>query len=155
MMNLFVIRHGEASMDAPSDALRPLTERGRMQTAANIEKHLDSLNVVTDIWVSQLLRAQQTAEIVAQRLSIQPQTQRFLTPDSDPTRVVRALEEEATGKTVLLVSHQPLVGNLVSLLCEGHHYAPHPFGTSEMVQLEYEHPASGLATLANVWSASA
>lgn len=150
-MRLFIVRHGEAAFDAKSDRLRPLTERGRADCKRQVTEHLSTLSEVTTIWCSELLRAQQTAEIFAQHLSVQIESKRFLSPDTDPALVLKALDELPETTSLLMVSHQPLVGCLVSLLCAGHVYDAHPFATSEMVSLNVDMPAEGLATLESSW----
>lgn len=147
-MNIFIARHGEASFDAPSDRQRPLTARGRDQTEALVLAQHSNLLAIELLWSSDLLRAQQTAAIYAARLQgLSPQVQTFLRPDSEPKRVLQHLAKLAGDASVLIVSHQPLVGELVSLLCEGHCYQPHPFTTSELVKIECEQPEPGLGVL--------
>jgi phosphohistidine phosphatase len=150
-MRLFISRHAEAGFDAPTDTLRPITERGAQQTTELAERYLPELASVSTIWCSDLLRARQTAEIIA-KLSGKPLEKRsFLSPDKDPQLVMRNLSDWVGGEDLLLVSHQPLVGSLVSLLCAGHVYEPHPFVTSEVVVLECDVIGSGLATLVSAW----
>lgn len=157
-MKLFIMRHGEASFDAPSDAQRVLTPRGAMQTLQVFEALAAQLGVDVFgpellVWQSTLVRAQQSAKIGADLLGYQAQTQDFLCPDSRPERVLDALLALPVNSAVLLVSHQPLVGNLLSLLCEGHLYQPYPFTTSELLYLECELPARGLAQIKARWRA--
>lgn len=145
-MKLFISRHGEASFDAESDFSRPLTERGVQQTSALAKEHLSILSEVSQIWVSPLLRAQQTAKVYQDQLKCDVHTKPFIIPDSSPKQVLRQLNQAGIDN-VLLVSHQPLVGDLVSLLVEGNTYQPHPFITSELVVLELELMEAGLAYL--------
>ncbi|MNH47208.1 hypothetical protein D3C79_1103320 [compost metagenome] len=51
---------------------------------------------------------------------------------------------------MLLVSHQPLVGNLVGLLEHGNYRQPAPMSTASLAQLEGEWPLAGLMTLSNL-----
>lgn len=145
-MRLFIARHGEASFDAPSDHERPLTERGIAVTERLVEQNLAQLQEVDAIWCSRLTRAIQTASIYSKALSLSASQKPYLSPDSSPGAVLKALDEEAQDQTLLLVSHQPLVGDLVSLLCGDNVYLGHPFTTSEVVVLEMDYPAAGLAS---------
>ena len=145
-MKLYVSRHGEASFDAESDYSRPLTDRGITQTRRLLEEHIEELKTIRSIWASPLLRAQQTAKIYADVLACEVQTQTFLTPDSSPASVLRQLEKVDSDQ-LLLVSHQPLVGELASFLLEGNLYSSHPFITSELVVFECELMAPGMASI--------
>src|SRR5476649_2001431 len=55
-----------------------------------------------------------------------------------------------TGENLLLVSHQPLVGNLLSLLQHGNVRQPEPMGTASLAELEGELPLDGAMTLLSV-----
>lgn len=146
-MKIYIMRHGEASFQASSDRQRPLTAAGQKQCQSVCDSYAKQLAEVDVFWVSELLRAQQSATIAGHHVGHPPETKRFLSPDSAPSKVLNALEKLPEDAEVLLVSHQPLVGSLVSLLCEGHQYAPHPFTTAELVCLECPLPTPGLATL--------
>lgn len=143
-MKVFVARHGEASFDAPSDHERPLTERGESVSKALVLAHLDELQQIQEIWCSHLTRAVQTATLYADALSLKLNRKTFLSPEGSPSQVIRQLEKKQELKAVLLVSHQPLVGDLVGQLC-GDPYSAHPFVTSEVVVLDMDYPAAGMA----------
>lgn len=51
---------------------------------------------------------------------------------------------------MLLVSHQPLVGNLISFLQHGHQRQPQPMHTASLAELEGDFPLAGLMSLNNV-----
>ena len=71
-MRLFILRHAEAELQAPSDAQRPLTSRGRLQAVA-VAKHLMSQCIKASdqltIFHSPYLRTTETANIVAEFLT--------------------------------------------------------------------------------------
>lgn len=115
-MIVFIMRHGEASIGADSDAARELTDDGRRDVATMIKRYHNALGQVDEIWVSSYSRAQQTAKIAAESLNKPLLTQEWLTPTGSTDNVVDALRE--SGKTVLIVSHQPLVGTLVDRLAD-------------------------------------
>ncbi|QBF26034.1 phosphohistidine phosphatase SixA [Pseudomonas tructae] len=148
-MKLWVLRHGEAEQRANTDAERRLTAHGREQVLRSAAVLLGQPLQV--ILASPYVRAQQTAALVHEALGfIQPvQTVPWLTPDSDPQAVITELEKLGV-KQVLLVSHQPLVGNLVSLLAHGNHQYPAPMSTASLAQLEGDWPLAGLMTLRNL-----
>jgi phosphohistidine phosphatase len=147
-MKLWVLRHGEAEPHARRDAERELTAHGREQVlhsaARLIGQPLDS------ILVSPYVRARQTAELVRKTLGFTSGlvTVPWLTPDSEPKFAISKLPD--TGN-VLLVSHQPFVGDLISLLLHGNLRQPQPMQTASLVELEGEWPLAGSMTLLSVY----
>jgi len=146
-MKLLIARHGEASFNAASDKARPLTPNGKAITARLVDTHFEALRAVQRIWNSELVRARETASIFAEKLHVAAEPKDFLTPDDKAEDVLAALQSLPTDETLLIVSHQPLIGDLVSVLCTGSVYDSHPFITSEIVVLEYASPARGFASL--------
>ena len=147
-MKLWILRHGEAEPHARRDAERELTAHGREQVlhsaARLIGQPLDS------ILVSPYVRAQQTAELVRKTLGFTSGlvTVPWLTPESEPKYALGKLPD--TGN-VLLVSHQPFVGELISLLLHGNLRQPQPMQTASLVELEGEWPLAGSMTLLSVY----
>ena len=148
-MTLWVLRHGQAQVRAPRDELRELTDEGREQVRRSAA-HL-ATQPISRILVSPYLRAQQTADVVIKALNYQGpiQTVPWLTPD---TRLGEALAEldAYEGQTVLLVSHQPLVGELTGLLVHGSRDQALPMHTASLAELEGHIWAVGSMTLASI-----
>ncbi len=146
-MKLWILRHGEAEAHAPSDAERNLTEHGRGEVLRSAA-HLIG-QPISAIIASPYARAQQTAQLVSEALGFEPQirTVPWLTPDSNPLHVLEKLDTDAD---VLLVSHQPLVGSLISLLQHGHLRQPQPMHTGSLAELEGDFPLAGLMSLVGV-----
>lgn len=146
-MKLWVLRHGEAESHAPSDAQRNLTERGR-EEVLHSAAHLIG-QPISAIIASPYMRAQQTAQLVREALGFVPEirTVSWLTPDGNPLQVLEKLD---TDDNVLLVSHQPLVGNLISFLQHGHQRQPQPMHTASLAELEGDFPLAGLMSLNSV-----
>ena len=124
-MNLYLLRHGIAAAgDEPgieSDHERPLTPKGvkRMRKAA---KGLRRLGIEFDaILTSPLIRARQTAEIVAEALSLQSELQEIsaLAPESSVDNLLLGLTRFQTREDLLLVGHQPLLGQIAAFLLRG------------------------------------
>jgi len=115
-MKLYLVQHGEA---APKEVNpeRPLTKKGR-RDVSRMAKHLKKRGVrVIATWHSEKLRAIQTAQILGEAVSIEVVKQEGLAPN-DP--VDKWLEELNTRvKDVMIVSHLPFLGRLVSLLLGG------------------------------------
>jgi phosphohistidine phosphatase len=146
-MRLYICRHGQASFSAENDHARALTVAGIQATERLYGAHSDAFRRVDHIWASPLVRAQQTAEILSGHDVGRIETTAILAPDEDPAVVVRSLEALLGQTCLLLVSHQPLIGDLVSLLVHGNLYDPHPFVTSEVVVLELPTMTPGAARI--------
>jgi len=122
-VQLFVLRHGEAESYAAKDSSRLLTEEGRRDVAQVITKNMPQLERIAQIIVSPYVRAQQTSIIVKELIeqqtgrSIELETSDLLTPDSNHREIIPLLEARAVD-SVLIVSHQPLVGTLIDWLCD-------------------------------------
>lgn len=144
---IYLIRHGvaEARGDAwPDDTKRPLTRDGisRMEKAA---RGLARLDVVFDvILTSPLVRARQTAEIVAAELDGRPPIVNTdaLTPGSDHAAVVAALEKHMRKTRVALVGHEPGLGELAARLIGSRHAIEFKKGAVCRIDLD-EIPPSG------------
>jgi phosphohistidine phosphatase len=148
-MKVWVLRHGEAQARACTDAERELTAHGRdevLQSAAHlIGKPVDL------IIASPYVRARQTAQLVREALGLTGEIAiaPWLTPESDPDQVLRALGGHR-AEHVLLVSHQPLVGALIGLALHGHRQQPQPMSTASLAELDGELPLAGSMQLLSV-----
>ncbi|MEL0628307.1 phosphohistidine phosphatase SixA [Psychromonas aquatilis] len=119
-MQIYIMRHGQAEMMAHSDAERNLTEEGREESEL-MAKHLVKQDVTFDaVIVSPYVRAQQTWESVSPFFEgiSNIQTLSCLTPAGSARKSVDEIFAlQAAGvKSVLLVSHLPLVGYIVGEL---------------------------------------
>ena len=146
-MKLWVLRHGEAEGHARTDAERNLTEQGRGEVLSSAA-HLIG-QPISAIFASPYVRAQQTAQLVRDALGFEPEirTVPWLTPDGNPLQVLQKLD---TDDNVLLVSHQPLVGSLISFLQHGHQRQPQPMYTASLAELDGDFPLAGLMSLVSV-----
>ncbi|CAI8773743.1 phosphohistidine phosphatase SixA [Pseudomonas sp. MG-9] len=133
-MKLWVLRHGEAEpYGSRPDSERELTEHGRKEALSSAARLMGK--PLTAIYASPYLRAQQTAQIVREALGFEPEirTVEWLTPETDPDKVTDQL---VSVSNVLLVSHNPLVGNLLSYLQHGAGYPPEKVSTAGLAELE-------------------
>lgn len=145
-MRIWILRHGQAEPMAASDSQRALTEHGRAEVRAMLPLFDDTpLDVIL---ASPYRRAQQTAELVSRGLAHARgvATAAWLTPDDDPRQALDFLGERSE-LNVLLVSHQPLVGQLISLLVEGHRRGHYPMPTAGLACIEMDFPAAGIGQL--------
>lgn len=110
-MEIVVMRHGIAadieSFQGP-DSQRPLTDRGRERTAKVVRAIQERGIDVTLIAASPLVRAQQTAEIVADvyphagRVTWQPLAAGASAPD-----ILGCLQDVHERDSVMIVGHEP------------------------------------------------
>ncbi len=110
MREVLLVRHGKAVAAAPGgDAARPLTDEGRAGIEA-VARGLAAFGVAPDaVWHSPYVRAAETAAIVAGALGCREVVaDGALTPVASPERAAQAILE-ATARTLLCVSHMPLL----------------------------------------------
>lgn len=104
------------------------------------------LGEVELILVSPYVRTQQTAHYVSEAFPrAELQTWPELVPESDPESLLLRLQA-LQYERVLLVSHQPLVGTLLSYLC-GQESGRYPVDTASLAAVEAEVAAAGLAEM--------
>jgi len=105
-MELLVIRHATAEDASPGvdDAHRELTKDGKKEmkrAAAGLKTLVDAIDVLA---ASPLVRAQQTAEIVAKAYGhLSVETVEELTPASDPRALADWLTRSASTNVVAVV----------------------------------------------------
>ncbi|SDS42124.1 phosphohistidine phosphatase, SixA [Halopseudomonas litoralis] len=145
-MRIWILRHGQAEPTATRDAERALTDVGRAEAIRMAEQLAGhSLDVIL---ASPYRRAQQTAELIRRELNFRRgvTTVDWLTPEDDPMAVLDQLADRAEDE-LLLVSHQPLVGQLISLLVDGHRQGHYSMPTAGLACLDMPLPAAGAADL--------
>lgn len=123
-MQVLLVRHGEAvdMRSAPTDHDRWLTDGGR-QTVTKVGKALSRLDLrYSCIYTSPLVRAVQTAEILA---ATHPnfhgplEVQLALSTEAGSTaQALEPLEHSADDDLIVMVTHMPKVGVLAGHLCQ-------------------------------------
>jgi phosphohistidine phosphatase len=124
-LNLYLVRHGLATWPAGawpgSDAERPLTPEGehiiRAEGAA-----LARLGLQPDLILhSPLLRARQTAEIIAEALGLADRVRahELLSPGFDHKALKKLLHEHAERESLMLVGHAPDMAQVVEKITGG------------------------------------
>lgn len=123
-MELYLMRHGiaEEVSESGRDRDRVLTDQGR-QRSEKSGKALRKLGLDFDtIFASGYPRAWATAEIIAEELECSERLVEMgeLEAESSAGSVVAALRRVRKGKSsVLLVGHEPILSQLISLLVAG------------------------------------
>ncbi len=147
-MRLYCMRHGEAEMDIV-DSHRCLTCHGQSDIK-RIGEYVAKLKIsVNHIFHSGLLRAEQTAKIMADCLpgKVQPESM----PGLEDGSLVEPLADmiQHWQDDSLLVSHMPFISNLVSYLVTGQsHQAITAFPPGMLVMLERSRPGVWQLSLA-------
>ena len=121
MIDLYLLRHGQAIDHESSDSLRPLSQRGE-EEAERVALVLRKLSVSPGaILSSPLLRAQQTAAIVRRGIGMNKEAEitEYLTPSTDQRQIIGHLNMRDSPAGILLVSHEPFLSVLISQLVGG------------------------------------
>ncbi len=129
-MRVTLIRHAEAGDDAPRDEERALTVRGR-DDGRRLGRALARRGVEFSLMVtSPLVRAVQTAEIVAAEIGYRDRVAvtDLLVPEGEAARVVAFLR--STGRhledapSIALVAHEPILSAVAAALLGKARYPP-------------------------------
>lgn len=152
---LYVMRHGDALMKAPSDSLRPLSERGHKQSfeaAEYLKEQIGAHLAIGAVLVSPYLRAQETANNVIKHLDYTGSviTCDKITPNDSPDNVINVVAGFEPSKVVLMVSHQPLVSALIGRLASGNYYDSVAMGTASITCVDM--PVVGIGQADIVWT---
>jgi phosphohistidine phosphatase len=120
-VKLLIIRHGPAGdraeweAEGRDDRLRPLTLEGKKEMR-RVAKGLAALVTKIDqLATSPLVRAVQSAEIVATEYDCDVVTVEALAPGNDPDQVVKWLRGQR-GETIAIVGHEPDLSALIGYL---------------------------------------
>ena len=113
-MELILWRHAEAAAGEP-DTTRPLTERGRHQAERMARFLAPRLPVDLRVLVSPARRAQETARALGRSF----ETVERIAPGCGIEEILDAAGWPESERTVLLVGHQPTLGEVAAKLVEG------------------------------------
>lgn len=117
-MDLLILRHGQAGTRSHSlaDHKRPLTSQGR-QEVEDLSQGLKSLAIKFDaIFTSPLVRAKQTAEIVAKSMKFSGKIQVIdsLKPEGNKLEFYSLLSKLKQDSKILVVGHEPYLSDMIS-----------------------------------------
>ncbi|MFN3345392.1 MAG: phosphohistidine phosphatase SixA [Chloroherpetonaceae bacterium] len=130
-MKLYIFRHGEAEEIGKNgvfrDEERRLTEKGR-QDAQKVGAYLKSKNHRLKLLLhSPLMRAVQTAEILASELGCEKKSVEELSTDFGVRTYLEVLNKHKEVETLGIVAHQPTLTKLISTLISGEHHTQFHF----------------------------
>ena len=151
-MDLFLLRHGCAEPSATRDRDRKLTAEGREELQRVMAAATPQVSGITLVMASPYARAQQSCDVAMTFLPHLTGQSRhiadFLTPGSNPQRAIDWLLTQPIDSSVLLVTHQPLVGTLLDEL-GGFEAGRYRMGTGALAYLQLPLVGRGQANL--VW----
>jgi len=149
-MHVYLLRHGDAATSAPDGSHN---DDGRELTPDGIEK----LRIACDVYArmieppqqivhSPLIRARQSAEILLAATT--PGQEDLLSENSElrpggrAMRVVDTLQAEFLNgcKTLVLVGHEPLLGDLLGMLTSGNDRFSLPMGKGMLAAIRMMEP---------------
>ena len=152
-MKVLIIRHGPAGdaeaweREGRDDRLRPLTPDGKKdmrEAAFGLATLQPSVDLVA---TSPLVRAAQTAEIIASEYECKVVTVDALEPGEAPARVLEWLRDQPAEGAVALVGHEPHLSALVCYLLSGKTAAFVELKKGGACLLEVKSASAGSATL--------
>ena len=156
-MQLILIRHGKAedrslfSFSGKKDKARALTESGRRQmrkVAAGLRTLVSDIDVLV---TSPLVRAQQTAAIVADVFAVSDIVEQpSLAPGGDASSLLAWLARQPTAATIAVVGHEPDLSHFAGLLIAGNEESFLMLKKGACALIEFTHkPVAGRGRL--VW----
>jgi len=115
-MHLHILRHADADTKAATDSARTLSAKGEEQ-AREVAQFCRARGIQPDvIFASPLIRAQQTAKPVAKELNVEVTTAPWLACGAKPEVILAELAGMKNVSAVMLVGHEPDLGNLIAHL---------------------------------------
>lgn len=145
-MNLYLLRHAIASNpgedglpETLKDADRPLSRKGQ-QKMWRATEGMKALELEFDAVISSpLIRARQTAHIVAEAFELRRKLSFtvHLAPDGSPKQLIELINEVGIrSRNILLVGHEPYLSQLASLLISGSTLAAVELKKGALLKLE-------------------
>ena len=118
---LYLVRHAiaaERGGDWPDDDKRPLTARGVARFKESVAGLVRLGVAVDEIFTSPLIRAKQTADLLASGLPGKPSVKvlEALSPGHAPGSALAQLAKAARRRRIALVGHEPGLGELTAHL---------------------------------------
>lgn len=146
-MKIYILRHGEAAEHGDpryKENERPLTAKG-VQRTKQLAEYLEDLEIGFDrIFSSPLIRAKQTAEIVAGKMKRTVELTDALTPSGSMKNLADQIARlRPVPESVALVGHEPYLSGFISLLCIGGPDLPIKLKKGALCRLEVERVISG------------
>lgn len=142
-MKLYILRHGDAAEHGDpryKETERPLTPKG-IQRTKQLAHALRQMEISFDaILSSPLIRARQTAEIVARGLKLDKvEFSEHLAPSGSMEKLAEQIRFlRPLPANVLVVGHEPYLSGFISLLCVGGPNLPIKLKKGALCRLEVD-----------------
>ena len=114
MQQLYIVRHADAEPLTTTDEKRCLTPKGERQAAKVGQFCAKQEFAVGPIFSSPLVRAVQTAELLAEPLGAEVNTSRDLASGMTPDRLRAFLQKHLSCESLLIVGHEPDLSHAVA-----------------------------------------
>lgn len=146
-MLIYLMRHGEAEPGADSDHTRELNRKGVMDNRTVIDKLKERSPIIDQAMTSPYQRARQTTSaLLGISPSLRCDVNQNLVPDGNVYDLLDSLEQ--TNSTQLfLVSHNPLLSDLLALMVDGTLESDRHMGTSHIACVSMDIVAPGCGEL--------
>ena len=125
-MQLLIVRHGiaedkaEFAKTGKSDDLRPLTAEGKEAMSRAAAGLREIVSEISELATSPLVRARQTAEILARAYDMEiGATTDALVPDAPFEKLIDWIGERGKREVVAVVGHEPHLSGLATWLVSG------------------------------------
>jgi len=118
-MLIYLLRHGDAPFDSDCGE-RSLSSQGEAETRNVVTQHFDSLSKIPLILCSPTLRARQTLQVVTKTLNYRGELifEDSLRSGGRLNDVEARIDSLTDVDQVLLLSHQPLIGQILEYLTD-------------------------------------
>ncbi|MGQ4810474.1 hypothetical protein NKDENANG_03944 [Candidatus Entotheonellaceae bacterium PAL068K] len=153
-MELFFMRHAQAGRPDPGlypdDCQRPLTEIGQQEHRLVARALVPLLQPLDQLFSSPLLRARQTAAIIAMALQLPGQVKETPVLGEDCTLggVLGLLQDYPRDARLLCVGHEPNMNRLSAIFLDGKGRSAIAFQPGSVLGLSFSgHPTPGRGTL--------
>ena len=142
-MLIHLLRHGRAEAVAKTDRDRKLTQQGILQNEAVIQQFKLRSPEVDRVLTSPYPRAQETAAALNGLFpNLIPEDCKQLLPDTDVYTLMDFMEK-SNVQNLMLIGHNPMLSNLLSVLVGGTLGSRRQLGTSTLVCVTMESMAPG------------
>ena len=153
-MDIVIVRHGPAADRDPSrwpdDQKRPLTSDG-VRSTRRAAKGLATLRPTIDkVVTSPATRAFATAEIFREILEVEAELESWeeLEPDGPPGPILERLQRLSRRRGILVVGHEPTLGELLGLSVTGESVPIARFSKAGAAQITFpREPRPGAAEI--------
>jgi phosphohistidine phosphatase len=147
VMRVYIVRHGKADDadlsprhshggDESPDFRRELTPKGVAQ-ARFLGRRLKGRDPKLRLMLSSAFtRAINTARLIKEELGCDLRTEQALAVDHDPSEAIALLQKHSEERSIMIVGHNPQLGELLSVLALGLPPQEMILKTGEMVALE-------------------